>query len=44
MLEKHMQEIPDIEHADADVVERFENKFKVCSSFQVKALIHVFSQ
>ena len=29
MLEKHMQEVPDIEYADNDVVERFENKFKV---------------
>ena len=29
MLDKHMQEVPDIEHADDDVVERFENKFKV---------------
>jgi len=28
MLEKHMQEVPDIEYADNDVVERFENKFK----------------
>lgn len=28
MLDKHMQEVPDIEHADDDVVERFENKFK----------------
>ena len=32
MLDKHMQEVPDIEYADTDVVERFENKFKVLSN------------
>ena len=29
LLEVHMQEVPDVEHADSDVVERWEAKFKV---------------